>query len=247
MNLTTAKACLRLSKLVYGTASIDERSTDTQVVFGGLANDPSVLIVAFRGTRGIRDVLTDAKFLFKARWSGDSKGDPRVHRGCLEAVRSVAERIRNRALDFAKVIIAGHSLGGGLAAPTALWLHERGIFVSEVHTFGSLRPGNGDFSALYNSNLHDVTFRWEAEGDLIPWSPPWALGYRHVGREMRLNNDGTLQADPPLWALTGPAVKAVVGDVKQWAMTHCVETSRIGSLFYPHYISNYEKLLGGLS
>lgn len=240
--LNIAKVCLRFSHRAYNDVTIDEPSTGTQVLIGGLLDDPDALVIAFRGTRGIRDMLTDAKFVFKTEWASESgSSDARLHRGFSEAYWSVAGRVQERAHDAARIYVCGHSLGGAVALACALDLAQHDFPVELVHVFGCPRVGNGGFRDLYNAQLHDVTFRWEAQCDPIPWSPPWINGYRHCGRAAYLPNSGGVKLDPAMWDHVAPFTNAIVEQAKNLR-----DPLKSLSIFGPHHLANYEKLFSKL-
>ncbi|NOS70072.1 MAG: lipase family protein [Verrucomicrobia bacterium] len=241
-DLNIAKVCLRFSHRAYNDVTIDEPSTGTQVLIGGLLDDPGALVIAFRGTRGIRDMITDAKFLVKTEWASESgSSNARLHRGFSEAWWSVAGHVLQRASEAKRIFVCGHSLGGAVALPCALYLAQHGLPVEAVHVFGCPRTGNGAWRNLYNSNLHSVTLRWEAQGDPIPYSPPWINGYRHAGRAAYLSNSGGMKLDPAMWEHVAPFTNAIVEQAK-----NIRSPLKSLSIFGPHHLVNYEKLFSKL-
>lgn len=223
---------------IYGgviETNIVDRRFDTQVccaqtvgVDGAIGCD-----IFFPGTQSLRDARTDAQII-KTDWRGG-----RVHRGFLAAWQGVALEVEARLAPGAPVRLAGHSLGGALAQLAALQLCER-VSVAAVHTFGAPRVGNAAWRDLYNANLHDVTYRWEAEGDPVPWMPPWLFGYRHAGRAAYLKNDGRVIVAPKLWAHV-PAFAATLGGQETRLINGLVR------VFDPHQLSNYQSLLSQLT
>lgn len=242
-DLNIAKVCLRFSQRAYNDATIDEPSTGTQVLIGGLLDDPGALVIAFRGSRELKDYLQDARFVGKTPWvnGGVISQLVKVHRGFAECYFSVAGQIRERVKDASRVFITGHSLGGALALMCALDLTQHGEDIDAVHTFGCPRTGNGAWRNLYNSNLHNVTLRWEAQGDPIPYAPPWINGYRHCGRAAYLPNSGGVKLDPIMWEHVAPFTNAVVEQAR-----HLREPLKSLSIFGPHHLVNYEKLFSKL-
>lgn len=139
--------------------------------------------VLFPGTASKRDVITDLDARFE-KWGGH-----RVHRGFANAFRSVADAVQDAIPTAARVVIAGHSLGGALATLCAdafqdIWTIEG------VHTFGSPRVGNAGFAGEYASGPGVRTWRIVNAGDPVP-HVPWRLGrYRHVHQLVYLNRHG---------------------------------------------------------
>lgn len=241
-DLAIARQCLKFSTLVYTECDLDEARTSSQVKFGGHLAEPNSVIISFRGTKEPRDYLTDTRFAFKSAWRSYQAG-VRVHRGFLGAYLSVQDRIRHRVQAAARIYVTGHSLGGAKAMICALRLQEMGFPVAGVHVFGCPRVGNGAFRALYNASLHDITYRWEAAGDPVPWMPPLLCAYRHAGRAAYLKNDGRVIIDPPLW----DHVPAFVDTICRPAQGDLLDLpSNIFGLFDPHALTNYERLFANL-
>ncbi len=88
-----------------------------------------------------------------------------------------------------RLVVCGHSLGGALAALTALCLagSRRLNVVPEVYTFGAPYVGNREFADTYNAILPD-TLRVVHERDPVPRLDP---GYgAHVGKALKLTAQG---------------------------------------------------------
>lgn len=237
MNLSLAKHCLRLSARAYHEASVFDATTSTEALLGGIVSEPESLIIAFRGTNEPRDFIMDAKFLSKRSWVFDA--DVHVHRGFDAGWFGVANQVISRVKGIKRIIVTGHSLGGARAILCAAHLYELGLPVTDVITFGCPRVGNGAFRDYYNTKLHNETLRFEAQGDPVPWTPPWLLnGYRHVGRAVYLKNDGRMLVDPPLWAHIPAYVETL--DPRNGELA----TKLFG--FGAHAVANYEKLFAQL-
>jgi hypothetical protein len=235
-DLQLARQCLVMSRRAYREASFTHAPTSTEVLVWSLNGQAGELVVAFRGSKEPLDYIMDAKFIGKERWPGH--GSAGLHRGFWEGYKAVANQVAS-AVQFAdRIVITGHSLGGARAMICGAHLVELGWPVSDVITFGAPRVGNAAFRDFYNEELHDDTIRFEAQGDPVPWSPPWLLnGYRHVGRSAYLKNDGSVQIDPVWW--TRPA---------QYALTKLPTpdprpSTQLFGLFDPHDLTNYERLL----
>ncbi|HEY1663765.1 MAG TPA: lipase family protein [Verrucomicrobiae bacterium] len=183
--------------------------TDAHVLIEDIGD---AIVLAFRGTKDIRDWLTDAEF-FKARLA-DTPAPPckilrldrvsphqkrgnqiEIHEGFLRAAESLLPKIIRwlagpSAGSVPKpLLITGHSLGGALASLAAYFLQQRGHQIRAVYTFASPRVGNGSFRDSYNrqgaggNDLARRSFRVAAAGDLVPLLPGLLDGYRHVGQE----------------------------------------------------------------
>ncbi len=173
--------------------------TDTQAL---VTQQGEVRVLVFPGTASTEDWITDVR-IAKRRWSAG-----KVHAGFGAAYESVADKIRSLALAAQSIHVAGHSLGGALAALCAHDLAANGFPVSAVYTFGAPRVGNVTFARDYDAKLHDETFRIVNQRDPVPWLPPFLAStlsspltgfYKHAGTEVYLADDGTVQEDAPLW------------------------------------------------
>jgi pimeloyl-ACP methyl ester carboxylesterase len=233
-NLQLGRACFKFADLAYEEAHVEDRETSTQIVFGGIASDPEAIFVGVRGTKEPRDFLNDAKFTFKAKWPGSEL--VRIHRGVAAAVDSVFARVSLRLSEAKRIFLCGHSLGGMKAQPLALRLRLEGFPIAGVHVFGTPRVGNGYFRKIYNAFLGDITFRWEAQGDPFPYTPPWLFNYRHAGRAAYLKNDGRVIFEPTLF-----------DHVPAFIQTYQRRIEVIDQYFYnifdPHNRTNYARLL----
>jgi triacylglycerol lipase len=90
-----------------------------------------------------------------------------------------------------KVLIAGHSLGGALAAVAALRLAKDRVVdldrILGVYTFGMPRAGNDEFAQQYRTiadgGLAKLTYRMIDGADIVPQVPPAEapFAFRHIG------------------------------------------------------------------
>jgi triacylglycerol lipase len=158
-------------------AFFNSPETGTQAFLVQSDRPPAFAALVFRGTeQDPRDFMSDLEFppvpLDEGRLG-------RVHRGFLDALRSVWDPI-STALSGVGVPIfyAGHSLGAALATLAAARRPPEALY-----TFGSPLVGDSDFAAL----LSQVpVFRVVDGSDLVTRVPPEELGFAHVGEEHRL-------------------------------------------------------------
>jgi hypothetical protein len=170
----------------WSCAAAESSRTDT---FGLVAlpkeqnqsRDASATLVVFRGTRDLRNWLTDLDCAKTAYWIHGR--ETRIHRGFWHAWQSVREEVA-AIVQQRRVTLAGHSLGGALAMLAGIDLVQSGVEVAGVYTFGQPRVGNAAFMRQYNSALGSRSFRIVAPGDIIPCVPYLLGAYRHAGREM---------------------------------------------------------------
>ena len=93
------------------------------------------------------------------------------------------------------LFIAGHSLGGALAAITAHRLvTELDAPVTAVYTFGMPRPGSPAFAAAYDQRLGMCTYRLVQGEDIVPTVAPSFLGFRHLGRYLHCDRGAKFDA-----------------------------------------------------
>lgn len=241
LNLHLIRTALEFSTRVYDECSLEDRASNTQVLIGGSLDDDGALIVAFRGTREPRDYLTDARFLFKHPWPVVGHENAKVHRGFLEGYFAVSETIHARVHGAKRIIITGHSLGGALATLCALDLVDNGLPVWNAITFGSPRVGNGAFRDYYDEHLHGETLRVVAQGDPVTVMPPWFNGYRHVGREVYLQNNGDVKVEPGLIGKAIPVAQSIYHDLRE------TEATKSLVFFGPHSLRNYAQLISALA
>jgi triacylglycerol lipase len=162
-----------------------------------LAVSDQFAVLAFRGTQDAADWKVNLN-------AGVQPLDPaypaiKVHRGFLEAFRSVETLIR-ADIDLhvpgdLGLYITGHSLGGGLAQiASAAFARDN---LAACYTFGSPRVGDVRFDAEVSCPHYRVVNAW----DLVPGvPPPFYLGYRHGGdvRTLRALGERPLRRNRPM-------------------------------------------------
>ncbi len=147
---------------------------------------PEALWIVFAGTNERGDWLSNFKIVKK-----DAFGWFRAHKGFAECAESVIDRCRRLAADYPgkEVFVAGHSLGGAIAALTAIALEQSARIdakpraIPTTITFGQPRfASRSDIErALSGEYIRIVN-----GSDTVPRVPK--LGYSHAGREVYLRN-----------------------------------------------------------
>jgi hypothetical protein len=140
--------------------------------------------LAFRGTAVFSDVKLDADYT----QMDDSILHIRLHRGFASAVKDLSPLYAPHLRPGYRTRIAGHSLGGAMAAIAGLYLRAQGFDV-EVKTFGQPKVTNA--AGAPRADSLDLV-RFLNGRDLVTQVPPLSyqpgkLGsYEHFGREVAL-------------------------------------------------------------
>ena len=179
----------------------DENDYDTQ---GFVAFSKDKVIVSIRGSSSAQDWKNNFK-LFAYTNSSLKKHCPKagVHGGFLESARQLREaeiddvdklKVQDAILKLQKegrkVYFTGHSLGGAIANVLALYaVYETEIEVSGIYTFGEPKSGNSAYRRCHDDKLHDRTFRFINNRDIVARSPP-SRTYKHVGNLIYFDTTG---------------------------------------------------------
>lgn len=152
------------------------RETDTQAMLVEFEGTSPFAVLVFRGAeQNIKDYLTYLE-IGKLLLVGNKKD---VHAGFTEALDSLWREIDAALAQLnCPIFYTGHSLGAALATLAAA-RHAP----SAVYTFGSPRVGNQAFAA---SLCKVPIYRIVDDEDVVTTAPSEALGFRHVGTELRL-------------------------------------------------------------
>lgn len=159
---------------------IDSQATNARVY--AWKHGPSSMIVSFRGSSSIKDILT----FLDSRYVPFSFCDKvfRIHAG----VHTMFESIENVLTDemmvkrehIHSVTFCGHSLGGSLALLAAAYyghVFNKTIRVS-CHTFGSPKIGDEDFYSWLADGTDEV-INVVNNGDIVPSLPPFYSASHH--------------------------------------------------------------------
>lgn len=172
---------------------IANSTTDTQLLVAG-GND--TILIVFRGSMGAADWDTNFDTNAEPTTFG-AAGNASVHHGFLQAAESVYPSLVDTLREVdpdgrAKIYVAGHSLGSGLAQLTAAKLATDAALppawrnISGVYSFGGPRVGGEAWAEVYQNatGLGAKTLRVALQKDIVPLLPPTTMdgGFRHVGR-----------------------------------------------------------------
>jgi hypothetical protein len=177
---------------------------------GFIAAHDGVSILTFAGTEptALADWIVD--FSIHQNADGTHEGFEAGVDAVFPEISAILGAGRPAATD--KLFITGHSLGGALAAVTALRLVKDNIVdldrILGVYTFGMPRAGNGVFAQDYRTiagrGLADRTYRFVDGADIVPRVPPPEVpfDFRHIGCTLACGHGalfeaGNLVADGP--------------------------------------------------
>lgn len=156
----------------------------------------ALTFVAFRGTAGFRDIVTDL-MTWRVGWTPGG----RVHAGFAGALRKTWQPLLQSLTHHSgRLVFTGHSLGAALATLAATLLPP-----AAVYAFGSPRVGNRAFAEL----LRDVEIhRVIGCADLVCRVPPSWLGFSHGGAENYVDRDGVAQGEVAATAIRADGAAA---------------------------------------
>ena len=120
----------------------------------------------YRGTTDFQELIQDFKYeqVSYKKWG-------LVHEGFWNIYKKNKDKILStlHGMNAKKVIVSGHSLGGGVAILTGVDLHVNNYNV-EIYTFASPRVGNSDYCNNVNSNGPKL-YRIVNTIDIVPTLP----------------------------------------------------------------------------
>lgn len=167
-----------------------------------LARNESALVVTFRGSCNIQNVLTDLDYrddpalseAFAAQVSALPQG-VRMHRGFVHAYSAMRGRILSEVRRELRgpsppvdLITTGHSMGGALAMLCALDIasaaesgHLATVPRLRSYTFAAPRVGDAAFAEAFEGIFHTASDHWALQlgDDAVPHLPFAAWGFIH--------------------------------------------------------------------
>jgi triacylglycerol lipase len=166
--------------------------------FGFIMKSGTRLVVAFRGTDSILDILADVDYAQSPL--SLSPGLPsagNTHLGFTAVYFSFRDALIQAAQQQSNmpVFVTGHSLGGAIATLAALDLAVNATNLPRptMYTFAAPRIGDPQFAGLFDARFGnvDITSSWRVvnKHDLVPYLPPVdifdplhlsVLTYQHV-------------------------------------------------------------------
>jgi len=158
----------------------------------------SLTVLAFRGSKSVRNYLTDADFpSVPTDICPGCTVDQGFYNSWLEARTGVLAVLKTTAAanPSYKVVIVGHSLGGAIAAIAAAELRNAGTS-SDLYTYGQPRIGGLTVSNYITNQNLGGNFRVTHYDDPVPRLPPLVLGFVHISPEYYINTGNGVVVTP---------------------------------------------------
>lgn len=178
--------------------------------FGFIAESASAVVIAFRGTQGTTEWITDSDVSFRRFPFAPNAGS--THDGFTGIYASMRERILTslrRVPTGRPLYVTGHSLGAALATLHAMDAAVNLRFPSLLmYNFASPRVGDRRFVARYNEVVKN-SVRFVNTADIVPKLPSTVTGYEHVQVPWDFTTDtGTRAGNHALKTYTAAIAKA---------------------------------------
>ncbi|MGE3845223.1 MAG: lipase family protein [Vicinamibacterales bacterium] len=165
-------------------------------LYAGIDDASRTAFVIFRGTDQPLDWVINLAFLPLPL------AHPLAHGGIVAAWKLAKRRfapwLRAEVGRFDRVVVSGHSLGGGLALACAYDLQREGFHIERCVTVGAPRVYTFLSADKVATKLGNRIIRVVRQQDLVPQVPPAWLGFRHVGTEWNYVGElmGEREAEP---------------------------------------------------
>ena len=163
-----------------------------------VCSNVDTVVVAIAGSANLADWIANFRFL-PVGLEGDA--DPRrVHRGFRKSVALAFDAIMAAVKEVhaphrKRLVIAGHSKGGGEAVLLAFAMSKMPEFAANVvYLLGCPGVGNRRFAREYDYILGGVTWRIVNNNDAVT-----RLGHRHVGRQVYFDWRGRMIEEAGFW------------------------------------------------
>jgi hypothetical protein len=168
--LDEAQMCVAASQMAYAESTL---SSDLNHIL--IAGN----VIAFRGTQGFNDYLSDGKFALSDH----------IHEGFRLAYNSTEIALTKVLNDWdldRPLFFTGHSLGGALSVIAGRQFAH--VFPQlRVYTFGQPRVGDHEFANDCDGRLINAHFRFVNQDDIVPHVP--LFPFHHSGAEILLRPD----------------------------------------------------------
>ncbi|KXN72401.1 alpha/beta-hydrolase [Conidiobolus coronatus NRRL 28638] len=215
-------------------------------LFGYIGVNRNRIILAFRGTQNLPNVLTDVNYVLD-KYKTKKGIEFGIHRGVKQAVESLLSvtiehlkyfKGKYKNMPNIPIYITGHSLGGSLANLMTMRLEDLEYIKWEntrLYTFGQPRVGDQNYANYINSQSKLTYRRVVVDQDIFTNTPNRLLGYSHSGHlHFRKNNveDKSCDKDveqPRCYNFVNPATISHHTNYLGYRMTdNCVKLPVIG-------------------
>jgi triacylglycerol lipase len=206
-----------------------------------IAQNDSVIIVAFRGTEimKIADVIADKKLWQKE--TGITRLPGKVHAGFKGALNEVWSEMNNTLKSFQNkqqtVWFCGHSLGAALATlAVADFVGNEGGRINGLYTIGQPRVGNSKFAGQFDNLVGKSCFRFVNNNDAVPQLPLWGplLSYTHIGNLIYIDSNGDFHDSVSLVKHIWDRLKGATDDIGHLGIDHLKDH---GAELYVNFIA----------
>jgi hypothetical protein len=182
---------------------LENKTTDCQCFLQKKNND---IIVCFRGTDSLNDVLYNGMIFRVSFILENVKKYPKVHFGFLSQFNSIKKKISeffSQQKDFKNIYFIGHSLGGALATIASVFygqhfyqkvIHGK-IFINCI-TFGAPRVGDKCFGKIFRMIIHEQK-RFVNCKDVISKIPS-SIRFHHTNKKIKLHGSSDFCSYPKL-------------------------------------------------
>lgn len=170
--------------------------------------------IVFRGTEvdQIEDISADLRFqLVDAPLGGQ------VHAGFSEQYHALNKEIQYYLQETGTIssVVAGHSLGGGMAVVCAARLASAGHDIEALYTYGCPRVGDTDFADALRVRVPQH-YRFVNNNDIVTRIPPRICGYTHFGQLHYFTEEGELVREISAWDAFLDRMHGRIDDIGEW-------------------------------
>ena len=194
--------CPRVEAENTNTLTEFQNSLATDVT-GFVATDTtaSLIVISFRGSRSVRNWLTDFSFpVIMTSICQDCFASTGFYASWLESQTGVFTALDAARAQYPsyRIVVTGHSLGGALATIAVGALRSNGTSV-DMYTYGAPKVGLRGIAEYISQTNMGSNFRVTHVNDPVPRMPPLLAGYQHVS--------------PEYYITSGNDVKPTVNDI----------------------------------
>ena len=158
----------------------------------------SLTILAFRGSKSVRNFITDVKFpTIPTDLCPTCKVSLGFWTSWLEARPGVLAALKTTAATYpdSKVVVVGHSLGGAIADLAAAEIKKGGT-PADLYTYGAPRIGGAGVSSFISNQGMGNIYRMTHKKDPVPRLPPVPLGFVHISPEYYISSPNGVAPAP---------------------------------------------------